>query len=266
MADNLISPLAYVHPSARLGQDVKVHPFAYIDKDVVVGDRTVVMAHASLLEGAVIGSDNYIYQNAVIGATPQSFRYKNGHLTHVRIGNGNRIRENVVIAGSLDEDTATTIGNDNFLMDGVHICHDVVIGNDCVLGIYAQVAGDCVIDDHVVLSSAAILQHRVHVGRYSLLQSGCRVQKDVPPYIILGGNPATYHGVNSLVLEKQGETERILRHIANAYRLVYTGGFSLQDAVIKIREQIPNSEEIDTIVNFIKGSKRGIVRRRKDEE
>lgn len=266
MSENLISPLAYIHPTAKIGQNVKIHPFAFIDKDVVIGDDTIVMAHATILEGAVLGKNNYVYQNAVIGATPQSFRYKKGHLTHVVIGDNNRIRENVVIAGSLDENTATTIGNDNFLMDGVHICHDVKIGNDCVLGIHAQLAGDCVLEDHVVLSSAAILQHRVRVGRYSLLQSGCRVQKDVPPYIILGGNPAAYHGVNSLILEKQGETERILRHIANTYRLIYTGGFSLQDAVIKIKEQIPTSIEIENIINFIKDSKHGIVRHRKDEE
>ena len=258
---DLISPLAYIHPTAKLGKGVKVHPFAYIDKDVVVGDNTVVMAHASLLEGAEIGADNYIYQNAVIGATPQSFRYKSGHRTCVRIGRGNRIRENVVIAGGLDENSATVIGDENFLMDGVHICHDVLIGNRCVLGIHAQVAGDCKLDDYAILSSGVIMQHKVHLGNFALVQSGCRIQKDVPPYIIIGGTPATYHGVDAAVLSKMGLSERTLRHISNAYRIIYMSNESLDDAVQKIKDQIPQSDEIDHIVDFVSTSELGIVRR-----
>ncbi|MBR1593510.1 MAG: acyl-ACP--UDP-N-acetylglucosamine O-acyltransferase [Alloprevotella sp.] len=256
-----ISPLAYVHPEARLGENVKVYPFAYIERDVVIGDNCVIMSHASVLEGSVMGADNYIYQNAVIGAVPQSFRYTVGHRTHVRIGQGNRIRENVVIAGGLEDETVTVIGDRNFLMDGVHICHDVQIGDDNVLGIGAQVAGECQLEHHVILSSGVILQHLARVGRYSLIQSGCVVQKDVPPYIILGGNPVSYHGVSAVILEKEGLSERTLRHIANAYRIVYTGNESLEDAVQKIVDQIPGSAEIDNIVSFIRDSKRGIVRR-----
>ncbi|MBR1652476.1 MAG: acyl-ACP--UDP-N-acetylglucosamine O-acyltransferase [Alloprevotella sp.] len=187
-----ISPLAYVHPEARLGENVKVYPFAYIERDVVIGDNCVIMSHASVLEGSVMGADNYIYQNAVIGA---------------------------------------------------------------------QVAGECQLEHHVILSSGVILQHLARVGRYSLIQSGCVVQKDVPPYIILGGNPVSYHGVSAVILEKEGLSERTLRHIANAYRIVYTGNESLEDAVQKIVNQIPGSAEIDNIVSFIRDSKRGIVRR-----
>ena len=145
-------------------------------------------------------------------------------------------------------------------MDKVHICHDVKLGNRCVLGINVSVAGDCVIEDCSIQSSGAVIQQRVRVGRYSLIQSGCRVQKDVPPYVILGGNPAGYHGVNAVVLKHVNVSERILRHIANTYRLVYTGNFSLEDAVHKIREQIPMSEEIEHIMSFIQASTHGIVR------
>ena len=256
-----ISPLAYVHPEAKIGENVKIYPFAYIERDTVIGDNCVIMSHASILEGSVLGSDNIVYQNAVIGAVPQSFRYTVGHRTHVRIGNGNRIRENVVIAGGLEDETATIIGDRNFLMDGVHICHDVQIGDDNVLGIGSQVAGDCMLEGNVILSSGVILQHLVRVGRFSLVQSGCVVQKDVPPYIILGGNPASYHGISAVVLQKQGLSERILRHITNAYRIIYTGNESLEDAIQKIKDQIPTSPEIENIVSFIADSKRGIVRR-----
>lgn len=261
----MISPLAYVDPSAKLGANVEVKPFAYIDKDTVIGDNCVIMSHASILEGTQMGNNNIVYQNAVIGATPQDFHFVEGDKTHVVIGNDNRIRENVVIAGSTYKDKATTIGDGNFLMDQVHICHDVIIRNNCIVGIGAIIAGESQLDDCSIQSNGAVIQQHVRVGRYSLVQSGCRVQKDVPPYIILGGNPASYHGVNATILKHIGVSERILRHIVNTYRLIYTGNFSLEDAVLKIPEQIPMSSEIDDILAFIKESKHGIVRHIKEE-
>lgn len=262
----MISPLAYVHPEARLGENVEVKPFAYIEKGTVIGDNCVIMSHASILEGTTMGNNNIVYQNAVICATPQDFHYVDGAPTRVVIGNGNRIRENVVIAGGVHEDKATTIGDGNFLMDQAHICHDVKIGNRCVVGIGVSIAGECVIEDCSIQSSGAIIQQRVRVGRFSLMQSGCRVQKDVPPYIVLGGNPASYHGVNSTILKHVGISERILRHIANTYRIIYTSNLSVEDAVLRIPEQIPMSEEIQNIIDFIKASTHGIVRHMRDED
>lgn len=256
----MISPLAYVHPEAQIGQNVEIAPFAYIEKGVVIGDNCVIKAHASILEGTTMGTGNVVHQNAVICATPQDFHYVEGQPTKVVIGNDNHIRENVVIAGSTFADKATTIGNGNYLMDQVHICHDVKIGNGCVVGIGVSIAGECEIDDHSIQSSGVIIQQRVRVGRYSLMQSGCRVQKDVPPYVVLGGNPAGYHGINTIVLKHIGMSERIMRHMANTYRIIYNGNFSLEDAIIKIPEQIPMSEEIHIILDFISKTKLGIVR------
>lgn len=260
----MISPLAYVDPEAQLGKNVEVGPFACIEKGVVIGDNCVIKSHASILEGTTMGSGNIVYQNTVIGATPQDFHFVEGHKTKVIIGNDNRIRENVVIAGSTYEGQATTIGNGNFLMERCHICHDVKIFNNCVICIGTCVAGESEIHDCSIQSNGVVIQQHVRVGRYSLIQSGCRVQKDVPPYVILGGNPASYHGVNTMVLKHQNVSERILRHIANTYRIIYTGNFSLQDAIIKIPEQIPMSSEIDNILDFIKDAKNGIVRQLKD--
>ncbi len=260
----MISPLAYIDPSAQLGQNVEVGPFAYIEKGVVIGDNCVIKAHANILEGTTMGTGNIVYQNAVIGATPQDFHYVEGTPSKVVIGNNNHIRENVVIAGSTYEDKATIIGDSNFIMDRVHICHDVHVYNKCVIGIGTCIAGESEIHDCSIQSTGVVVQQHVRVGRFSLIQSGCRVQKDVPPYVILGGNPASYHGVNAVVLKHIGTTERIIRHIANTYRIIYTGNFSLEDAVLKIPEQIPMSDEIHDILNFVKCAKHGIVRQMKE--
>ncbi len=256
----MISPLACVSPDAKIGTNVEIKPFAYIEKDVEIGDNCVIDPYASILSGTRLGKNNHVYSHAVLGAEPQDFHYEANTKSFLIIGNNNQIRENVVIARSIQKDGASVIGDGNFLMDKVHICHDVKLGNECVLGINVCVAGDCIIEDRSIQSSGVVLQQHVRVGRLSLVLNGCRVQKDVPPYVILGGNPAGYHGVNAIVLKHMNVSERVLRHIANAYRLIYTGNFSLEDAVIKVGEQVPMSEEIENIMNFIKESKHGIVR------
>lgn len=255
----MISPLAYVDPAAKLGKNVTVQPFAYIEADVEIGDDTLIMSGARILNGTRLGKGNKVHHGAVLGSEPQDFHYTGEH-TQLIIGDCNDIRENVVVSRGTHKEGATRIGNENYLMDGVHLCHDVQIANHCVLGIKTSVAGECKIDDCVILSSNVLLQQNCHIGSWSLVQSGCRIAKDVPPYIIMAGNPAEYHGVNAMVLQhKNMVTERILRHIMNAYRLVYQGNFSIQDALQKIEDQVPMSDEIHNIINFIRDSK-GIVK------
>lgn len=255
----MISPLAYVDPAAKLGKNVTVQPFAYIEGDVEIGDDCVIMSGAHILNGTRMGRKNTVHHGAVLASVPQDFHYE-GEDSQLFIGDENDIRENVVVARATHKEGGTRIGNGNFLMDGTHLCHDVHIGNHCVLGIRSMVAGESRVDDCTILSSNVIVQQHCHIGSWVLIQSGCRISKDVPPYVIMAGNPVQYHGINATVLQHQNQvTDRVLRHIVNTYRLVYQGNFSIQDAVLKIQDQIPMSDEIHNIVNFIKNSK-GIVK------
>lgn len=258
----MISPLAHVDPVAQIGANVEIQPFAYVQGDVVIGDNCVIMPNACILNGTTMGTGNKVYPNAVVCAHPQSFHWNGTSQPRVEIGDNNVIRENVVIAGSNRSEEATRIGSRNHLMNKVHVCHDVQIGNDCVLGISANVAGACHIGDHAILSSAVIVQRKVRVGQYSLLQGGCRVQKDVMPYAIFGGNPAVYQGVNTMLLNKvlPQLDERHLRHLANAFRIITASDFSLDDAVLKIREQLSLSHEMEELLRFIGESEQGIIR------
>lgn len=256
----MISPLAYIDPEARIGKNVTIHPFAYIDKNVVIGDDCVIMSFASILRGTRLGIGNKVYQNAVLGAEPQDFNYT-GEESELVIGDRNHIRENVVISRATHKGSCTSIGNENFLMDKVHLCHDVKIGNHTVVGIGSIIAGDCVLNDWIILSGNVSLYQHTRVGSWSLIQGGSRISKDVPPYVIISGNPAAYHGVNATVMSHhQKASERTLRHIANSYRLIYQGNFSLFDALQKIEDQVPMSEEIHVILNFCRESELGIVK------
>ena len=255
----MISPQAYVSPKAKIGENVEIKPFAYIEDDVVIGDGCVIMPYASIMNGVTMGKNNRVYQNCVIGSEPQDLNY-NGQPTKVVIGDGNYFRENVIVAGGFIEGRLTTIGNENYFCSKSHICHDVHVHNESIVGISASAAANSTLGQGCVLASAAIIQQAVRVGRYALVQSGCRVQKDVPPFIILGGNPASYHGIFGQMLEYLKVSDETTHAILNAYRIIYTGNFSLEDAVLRIKEQLEMTPEIESIVKFIDTSKNGIVR------
>ena len=258
----MISPLANVSPDAKIGKDVTIMPFAYIEDGVEIGDGCVLMPYVSVMRGTTLGKNNKVYQHAVLGSEPQDFHYKGGD-TRLVIGDGNTIRENVVISRSSHPDGESRIGNGNFLMDKVHFCHDVHVGDNCIFGIGTSVAGNCRIDSCTILSTSVVLNQGVHVGKWALVQGGCRLSKYVPPYIIAAGNPPMYHGVNAYVMQHSDMmkvSDRILRHIVNAYRLLSQSNFSVTDALQKIQDQVPKSDEIVEILHFVEHSNNGIVR------
>lgn len=254
----MISPKTEIDPKAKIGKNVTIYPFAYIEGDVEIGDDCVIYPYVSIMNGTRLGRGNKVFQNTVLGAVPQDFNYK-GDPSHLIIGNGNIIRENVVINRATFSDGKTVIGNNNFLMEGVHVSHDTKIGNGCVFGYGTKIAGDCVIEDAVIFSSGVIANPGARVGKASMVQSGCRFSKDVPPYIVASDNPVKYGGVNTTILNNHGVSEKVQSHIANAYRLVFHGQTSVFDAVLQIKEQVPDGEEIRHIIEFINGTKLGII-------
>jgi len=253
-----ISDKAVVSPNAKIGQNVTIYPFVYIEDDVEVGDDCILYPGVNLMNGTRLGKGNKIHQNTVISAIPQDFNYKGG-ATQCVIGDNNIIRENVVINRATYEDGKTLIGNGNFLMEGVHISHDVHIGNEVVLGYGTKIAGDVELGNNVILSSGVIVNPGVRVGDCSMIQSGCRFSKDVPPYIVAGGHPINYGGINSFVIDEQQITEKVKTHIANAYRLVFHGQDDIMNVCSQIEQQIPMSEEIEKILEFLRNSKLGLI-------
>ena len=192
-----------------------------------------------------------------MGTEPQDLKYK-GDKTEVIIGDDNDIRENVVIARATNLGHATRIGNNCHLMDGVHICHGAVLKDYVMVGLKTIIGGNCVIDSYNVLSNAVILYEDVHIGNWTLILSGTRLRKDVPPYIMVKGNPAAYHGVNSVILQKntfQPMDDNTLRHVMNAYLILYHANISTQDAAIRIKSEIESCPEVENIIQFITKSK-----------
>ena len=255
-----ISPKAEVSPKAKIGDNVKIFPFAYIEDDVEIGDGCVIFPFVSILNGTRMGKNNKVHQGAVIGALPQDFEFR-GEKSECILGDNNIIRENVVINRATHTGGQTVIGNDNFLMEGSHISHDTKVGNCCVFGYGTKIAGDCLIEDFVIFSSSVIENAKTRVGLGSMIQAGTTFSKDVPPYIVCN-HDAGFGGVNTEVARLHHVDEKIIKHIANAYRLVFHGKTALFDAIKQIEEQVPAGPQIDHIVEFLKATEMGIISRK----
>ncbi|MDR0988625.1 MAG: acyl-ACP--UDP-N-acetylglucosamine O-acyltransferase [Prevotellaceae bacterium] len=255
----MISPLAYIHPEAKLGANVEVAPFVFIDKNVIIGDNNVLMSHANLLYGTRMGNGNTVFPGAVIGAIPQDLKFKGEETTAV-IGHHNIIRENVTINRGTAAKGQTLVGNNNLLMESVHVAHDSTIGNDCIIGNSTKMAGEIVIDDHSIISASVLMHQFCRVGGYGMIQGGCRFSKDIPPYIIAGRDPITYSGINIIGLRRRGFSNETIETIHNAYRIIYQSGLNTTEALKKIEEELPATPEITYIVDFIRNSERGIIK------
>jgi len=252
-----ISPKAEISPKAKIGENCKIFPFAYIEDDVEIGDNCIIFPFVSILNGTRMGSHNKVHQGAVIGALPQDFEFK-GEKSECVIGDNNIFRENVVINRATHTGGQTKISNNNVLMEGVHVSHDTKILNNCVFGYGTKIAGDCEIGNGVIFSSSVIQNAGTRVGDVAMIQAGTRFSKDVPPFIIAGGNPNEYCGVNNVMCTSYEITDKVQKHIANAYRLVFNGKSSLYDATLQVKDQVPDSPEIQFIVKFLMSTK-GII-------
>ncbi len=254
----MISPKAEIDPQAKIGKNVTIYPFAYIEGDVEIGDNCVIYPHVSILNGTRMGKNNKVFPNAVIAAIPQDFHYT-GEDSHLVIGDNNTIRENVVMNRATHSDGQTRIGNHNVLMEGVHISHDTKVGDHCVFGYGAKIAGDCIFEDMIICSSGAMIHAGSRIGKLSMITGGCRISKDVPPYIIAGDNPVRYNGINAAILTARHISYKAQGHIANAYRLVFLGQTSVIDGIKQIEDQVPDGPEVRHIVEFLRGTKLGII-------
>lgn len=255
----MISPLAYIHPEAKIGDNVEIAPFVFIDKNVIIGDNNKIMANVSILYGTRLGKGNTIFPGAVIGAIPQDLKF-HGEESTAEIGDNNLIRENVTINRGTEAKGRTLVGNNNLLMEGVHVAHDAIIGNGCIIGNATKMAGEIIIDDNAIISGAVLMHQFCHVGGYVMIQGGSRFSKDIPPYIIAGREPITFSGINIIGLRRRGFSNEIIENIHNAYRIIYQSGLNTSDALTKIEEELEKSPEINYIIDFIRNSERGIIK------
>lgn len=261
----MISEKAHIDPSAKIGENVKIHPFAYIDKDVEIGDNCVIMPFASIIRGTRLGKNCKVFQGAIVGADPQDFRWKGG-FTYCYIGDDVTIRENVIINRGINPEGGTKIGSGSFLMANSHVGHDSHLKGKDVIGNNVSIAGDVEIGECTILSSSVVVHENSRVGDWVLIKGGCRITGNVPPYCIMAHNPTSYFGVNAMILRKQGMSEERIDDIAKCYRHVYQTGTSVFNAMRRIEADVESTPERQNILDFINSVKLRIVAVPKDLE
>ena len=255
----MISPLAYIHPEAKIGENCEIGPFCYIDRNVVIGDNNTLMNSVTVLYGSRIGNGNIFFPGAVIGAIPQDLKFV-GEESTAEIGDNNKIRENVTINRGTAAKGRTVVGSGNLLMEGVHVAHDAIVGNQCIIGNGTKLAGETVIDDKAILSAHVLLHQFCRVGSYVMVGGGTRSSQDILPFSMIARDPAAFCGLNIVGLKRRGFERETIDNIHRTYQIILQGTGLLKDLLEQVENEIPQSVERDYILDFIRSSKRGFIR------
>jgi UDP-N-acetylglucosamine acyltransferase len=254
-----IHPTAIIHPGARLGENVSVGPYSIIGGGVVIGDGCRI-ASAVLIDGeTTLGTDNRVFHGAVIGSVCQDLKYR-GERTFVRIGDGTTIREFVTVNSATGEGESTIIGSNVLLMAYVHIAHNCHIGDNVILANAVNLAGHVHVHDFASIGGVTPVHQFVEIGEHAFVGGGSRIPQDVPPFVKVAGNPARVAGLNGIGLTRRGFTAEQRSLLKKAYVLLFRSGLNVSQALERIDAELPRTDEISMLVDFIRASKRGIIR------
>ncbi|MFN8355720.1 MAG: acyl-ACP--UDP-N-acetylglucosamine O-acyltransferase [Spirosomataceae bacterium] len=255
----MIQPLAYVHPEAKIAQNVVIEPFSVIHKNVEIGEGTWIGSNVTIFEGARIGKNCRIFPGAVISAVPQDLKFK-GEDTVTIIGDYTTIRECVTINRGTIDKYRTEIGSHCLVMAYAHIAHDCIVGNHVILANCVQLAGHIYVGDYANIGGMTAVQQFVKIGKHAYIGGCSQVRKDVPPFVKAAREPLSYAGVNSVGLRRREFSNEKIAEIQNIYRYVFLKGLNNTDSLNLIEIELPTSPELDEIVNFIRTSERGIMK------
>ncbi|SDM24063.1 UDP-N-acetylglucosamine acyltransferase [Daejeonella rubra] len=256
----MIQPLAYIHPQAKIAENVVIEPFVTIYKDVVIGEGTWIGSNVTIMDGARIGKNCRIFPGAVVSAPPQDMKYK-GEASTVTIGDNTIIRECVTLnrGTALDKNT-TTIGSNCLLMAYVHVAHDCIIGNNVIIANSVQLAGHIEVQDFAFIGGASAVHQFVSIGAHSIISGGSLVRKDVPPYTKAGREPLSYVGINSVGLRRRGFSSEQINEIQDIYRTIFLKKLNISRALDIIETEREPTEIRDEILDFIRNSNRGVMK------
>ena len=256
----MIDARAIVSAEAELAANVSIGPFSIVGARVRIGPRTVVGPHVVINGPTTIGADNRFFQFASIGDAPQDKKYQ-GEPTLLTIGDRNVFRESCTVnRGTTHDKGVTLIGSDNLFMAYAHVAHDCAVGNNTVFANCAALGGHVEIGDWVILGGLTAVHQFTKIGAHAFLAGGAIVTRDVPPYVMVAGNPAAPHAVNSEGLKRRGFTEEQIRNIRDAYRIVYRSDLKLAEALARLAPQADGRPEIRAFVDFIHASTRSLAR------
>jgi UDP-N-acetylglucosamine acyltransferase len=264
-----IHPTAIIDPKAQFGVDVQVGPYAVIEGDVIIGDHSHIHHHAFVADGARIGAHCTIHHSAVVSNTPQDLKFKGTEKTFAEIGDGTTIREFATVHRATEHngsyvagthDGYTRIGKNCLIMAYAHVAHDCSVGDNVILSNSAQLGGHVTVESFAIIGGLTGLHQFSLIGGYSMVGGGLMITKDIPPYSLIGDQPARFGGINHIGLSRRGFSQEKIEAIRKAYKLIYFSGLNVADG-INVIEADPELDmpEVERIINFVRRSDRGII-------
>ena len=252
-------PLAYVHPGAKIAKNVVIEPFTTIHNNVIIGEGTWIGSNVTIMEGARIGKNCNIFPRCVISAIPQDLKFQDEETT-VIIGDNSTLREYVTINRGTVDRGKTVLGKNCLIMAYCHIAHDCIVGDNCIFSNNSTLAGHVTVGNYVILAGMTAVHQFCTIGKHAFITGGSLVRKDVPPFVKGAREPMSYVGINSIGLRRRGFNSEKIREIQNIYRTLFQKGFNNTQAVQLIEADMEATTERDEILQFIKNSKRGIMK------
>ena len=251
-----IHPTAVVHPRARIGEGCEIGPYCVIGERVVLGPRNRLHSHVIVDGVTTLGTGNEVYPFATLGLRTQDLKYRGGE-TRTEIGDHNTIREGVTIHSATGDGEVTVVGSSNHILAYTHIGHNVVLGNHVIIS-SAGLAGHVIVEDRAVIGGHSLIHQFCRIGSMAIVGGCSKVVQDVPPFMLVDGNPAVIRSINRVGLERNGVSEEAAAAIKQAYRFLFREHLSLTNALARIEAELPPLPEVRHLVEFIRGSDRGI--------
>ncbi|MDA7618476.1 acyl-ACP--UDP-N-acetylglucosamine O-acyltransferase [Verrucomicrobia bacterium] len=254
----MIHPSAIIHPSAEIGSDCEIGPFCVIGEHVRLGQGNRLHSHVVVDGHTSMGQGNEIFPFATIGLRTQDLKWEGGK-TCTQVGDRNTIRENVTVHSATSAGNKTVIGSDNHLLAYAHVAHDVQLGNHIIMSNGATLAGHIVVEDHAVISGLAGVHQFCRIGRFAIVGGFSKVVQDVPPFMLVDGNPAKTKTINKVALERHGFNEEVQTALKKAFKILFRSGLNTENAIERIEKEIPPLPEISHLLAFMRGSRRGVA-------
>ncbi len=253
-----VAPAARVHPDAQIGPRAIIGDFCVVEQDTVIGAECRLEPYVYIKRWTTLGDGNEISAGTVLGTDPLDKNF-NGQRSYLRIGRANKIREHFTISRGTQPESATEIGDENYIMTSGHIAHNCSIGNANVIASCALVAGYTQIEDQAFISGGVLIHQFSKIGRLAMISGNTRVNLDVPPFFLYSGVYVEAKGLNLVGLRRAGFSAADVSALKTAYRLLYRSGLKLEAALARIEREVPTAHT-HHLVSFIRSSKRGICR------
>jgi UDP-N-acetylglucosamine acyltransferase len=253
----MIHPTAIIHPQAQIGAECEIGPYCVVGEHVVLGPRCRLHSHVVIDGYTKLGQENEIFPFASIGLKTQDLKWKGG-ITRTEIGDHNTFREYVTIHSATGDGETTAVGSHNHILAYAHIAHNVQLGNHVIMSNVATLAGHIIVEDYAVVGGLAAVHQFCRIGKMSIIGGCAKVVQDVPPFMLVDGNPAETRTINKVGMERRGVSEQAQVALRQAYKILFREGLTVSNSLARIEAELPQLPEVQHLVQFVRTSERGI--------